>query len=85
MQNKEQDKNMELQRTGQDKDTRPTRLGDRNTYSATSTGRDKDSDWRGEKDNEPAKTIGQEAESTRGTGESNYTNKDSTRANKRVW
>ncbi len=42
MQNKEQDKNMELQRTRQDKDTRPTRLGDRNTYSATSTGRDKE-------------------------------------------
>ncbi len=59
MQNKEQDKNMELQRTGQDKDTRPPDWGDRNTYSATSTGRDKDSDWRGEKDNEPAKTIGQ--------------------------
>ncbi len=59
MQNKEQDKNMELQRTRQDKDTRPTRLG--NTDSATSTGRDKDSDRRGENDNEPAKTIGQEA------------------------
>ncbi len=57
MQNKEQDKNMKLQRIRQDKDTRPTRLGDRNTYSATST----DSDWRCENDNEPAKTIRQVA------------------------
>ncbi len=52
----------ELQRTRQDKETRPTRQGDRNTYSATSTGRDKDSDRRGENDKEPAKTIKQGAQ-----------------------
>ncbi len=46
----------------QDKNTRPTRQGDRNTYSATSTDSDKDSDRRGENDNEQAKTIGHGAQ-----------------------
>ncbi len=57
-----QEQQMTRQGHKTDKDTRPTRQGDRNTYSATSTGSDKDSDRRGENDNEPAKTIGQGAQ-----------------------
>ncbi len=45
-------------RTQDQPDRETGRQGDRNTYSATSTG----SDRRGENANEPAKTIGQGAQ-----------------------
>ncbi len=57
----EQGARQEQQMTSQGHKTDKTRRqGDRNTYSATSTGGD--SDRRGENDNEPAKTIGQGAQ-----------------------
>ncbi len=56
----EQGARQEEQMTRQGHKTNQT--GRQNTYSATSTGSDKDSDRRGENDNEPAKTIGQGAQ-----------------------